>query len=103
MARADTVNVLTRYYGKNGKGDSFPISLARKRADKIQKLFERYDRVVLLGENVARAFRVKGTIGVLDARNKFCLIPHPSGVNRWYNNKENKELASRTLREALGV
>jgi uracil-DNA glycosylase len=105
MARAETVNVLEHYCGSNGKGDSFSISVAKERAFEIQKSLWEYDRAVLLGQNVAKAFGLDFKVGQLSWKMNGCevsMIPHPSGVNRWYNKIENRELAGEVLREALG-
>jgi hypothetical protein len=100
MERADTVNVLSRYYGSNGKGDSFPLSLAKKRAARLVSRLDSYDRVIFLGSNVGKAF---GFSTIPSVQGRFYLVPHPSGINRWYNKLENRKLASKLLREALGV
>jgi uracil-DNA glycosylase len=91
----DTINVLERFPGKQGKGDSFPIEEARLHAAEID--VEKYDLVLLAGKNVAAAF------GWVDAqymewRERFAVIPHPSGVNRWWNNPRNMESMRRFMR-----
>ena len=86
LAAFDTINVLERFPGKQGKGDAFPIKEARLCAAEINT--EKYDLILLAGKNVAAAF------GWVDAqymewRERFVVIPHPSGVNRWWNDPRN--------------
>jgi len=104
LEKFDRVNVLDFFPGKNGKGDAFPINKAREMASRI-RLGER-PFVVLLGRNVARAFgmakmdpltwtTVRGT--------PVALVPHPSGVNRWWNDCTNVRRARRFLRNIYNV
>lgn len=78
-------------------------------AESRRKLLERYDGqyLVLLGKNVQdvilgrdvpplQIFKVQ-----IDGKGKSCWLlslPHPSGRNRWYNDKENLALATSVLR-----
>jgi hypothetical protein len=69
--------------------------------------------VLLLGQKVAEAFELtKGgryplllwTKGVLHAvRCRYALIPHPSGLNRWYNDPSNRSWAEDFVTDALGL
>ncbi len=96
-----TRNVLPRFPGKNGKGDAFPIDEARRRAASMRF---RAGRVILLGQGVARAFGVRAPpltwrrVG----RREFAVVPHPSGVNRWWNDPKNVRRAKRFLRILAG-
>lgn len=105
----DFFNVLNYWPGKGIGGDKFPVSEAIKAANQMTpKLVGR--TVVLLGSNVARAFGVKNfqyfewyqirdpehTSRVLV--HSITIVPHPSGVNRYYNKLENREQASKFLR-----
>lgn len=52
---------------------------------------------------VARAFRVPATSCYYFARHRrgrawWCVFPHPSGVNRWWNDPDNTRRAERYLR-----
>lgn len=100
-------NLLDRWPGKAGKGDAFPIDKARRKAvDFLLRGVFLDRRVVLLGENVASTFgldpaklRPLRWQGVYTAPGlAFC--PHPSGVNRWWNEPGNVEAARRFWRRA---
>jgi hypothetical protein len=90
--RFECVNLIDKFPGKAGKGDRFPVNLARRAALCVSKEFA--DRkVVLLGDNVARAFEV-GRIYPPGAfipmwGGAVCTFPHPSGVSRWWNEPRN--------------
>jgi len=78
-------------------------------------------RVVLLGPNVAECFGIKRTVyeyctwhknrgGVSGAIGwrvgsalpfSWAVLPHPSGRNRWYNEQENVDRASKFLKELI--
>jgi hypothetical protein len=100
LARCRAVNLLARWPGKSGKGDGFDMRAARRAASKMRMR----GVVLLLGWNVARAtgsqsrtylewHRLRGALAVV--------FPHPSGVNRWYNDRANKRRAARFLRRLL--
>jgi uracil-DNA glycosylase len=99
----DRDNVLRRYPGKAGKGDRFPAGTARRRAAKLAQTFERGQLVILLGGNVADAFEMgflrSGTPcrWHVDPINCifYALVPHPSGVNRQWNNPDRVATAER--------
>lgn len=85
-ARARLVNLLGEWPGRAGKGDAFLAG-----------------EVLLLGRGVARAFRVDSPF--LEWRRVggavVAVVPHPSGVSRWWNCPENRARASAFLRGAL--
>lgn len=95
------MNLLDKFPGKEGKGDVFPIEEARKGA--IELLMTgafATAPVVLLGENVARAFNFRpGSYPLLRlmpcgvSRHGLAFCPHPSGVSRWWNEPANVEQA----------
>ncbi len=100
-SRALLVNVLKKWPGEGHageKGSRFPLAAARKAA----RRFERLEGVVILaGRRVARAmgheraeyFRFRR------ARSAWVVvIPHPSGCCRFWNFPENRETASKFLR-----
>lgn len=94
--KASVINLLDRWPGKAGKGDAFPMRKAKKAAKNLE-----LDGVVLFaGKGVAQAFGHVGlyfewgTIGPA----KIATIPHPSGVNRWWNDPANVARASEFLR-----
>lgn len=68
--------------------------------------------IVMCGKRVCDSFGFEydpctfGTVtGDTRARNAYCLtlvVPHPSGMNRWWNEPENVHAARRACAEALG-
>lgn len=110
LAKHDFINVLDTWPGKGLGGDKFPMAEAKQAAmGKLDLL--RGKTVVLLGANVARAFNVSEFryLGIYEIRSRenvldivaspVTVIPHPSGVNRYYNSVENKLTVSKFLRE----
>lgn len=98
LERFDRENILHHYPGpNNGKGDAFPIIEARERAAEFAPKLKGRD-VVFLGNAVARTFN----LGDLDLL-RWCsleyrgtgikfhgvVFPHPSGINRWWNDDRN--------------
>ena len=60
--------------------------------------------MVLVGTRVARAFGIESPEFFEWTRREdfgfnLVVIPHPSGVNLWWNKKENKERGTKFLRE----
>jgi hypothetical protein len=104
----DAVNLLDRWPGRaaNG-GDLFPIGEAREAALSIGRRGVIDDRpfVLLAGHNVAGAFGVRVpylTWERFDCGVPVAVIPHPSGLNRWWNKPANRERARRFITEGLG-
>ena len=99
LERFERVNVLDRFPGKQGKGDKFPLPEAREAAQGIR--LEGRPFVLLLGRGVASAFGL-GNLPWLEwaevEQARVAVVPHPSGINRWWNEQENRERA----REFLG-
>lgn len=92
-ARFDVLNILPKWPGKAGKGDRFPTATARAIA---RRLRFRSSRVLLLGK-AADAFGVEewfkwAAIDLLGG--SVCAVPHPSGVNRWWNEPSNMAVAA---------
>jgi hypothetical protein len=89
LSRVETVNVLEEWPGKSGRGDAFPLKVARERAAVMDLPG---DPVVLVGKNVARAFGVnRDYFEWTEVRGKRAVvIPHPSGVSRWFNSENNQ-------------
>lgn len=101
------VNVFDDYPGhRNGKGDAFPTAAARERADAI---LHRYAgrRIVFVGYACASAFNCahlppfKWFALQTPVRAYVAKIPHPSGVNTFYNDPANVDRASQFLRAAF--
>lgn len=95
----ECINLLKEWPGKQGKGDAFPMDLARAAAARV-KLDGR--RAVFLGQRVAAAFYID--IPILQWRTaswgETAISPHPSHVNRWWNLLGNKQQAARFWGEA---
>lgn len=97
-------NLLPSFPGREGRGDAFPIREARRAAEgkRLRRLMRDVDAVVLCGRGVARAFGVHEPF--------FCwtnygavtppmiVIPHPSGINRAWNDPEATRQARLILR-----
>jgi len=99
------VNLLSRWPGKNGKGDAFDFVKARHQAWKLNLLFKDGQRVVFLGRNVCRTFNAE-TLEPLSSvlsitGTRFWHVPHPSGVNRWWNDPAHRRSAAAVLRTIL--
>jgi uracil-DNA glycosylase len=102
LAAFDRVNLIGRFPGKAGKGDGFPLQIARRRALALSRGFGGRT-VVLLGGNVSAAFCVapapllrwrRGALGAA----RLAIAPHPSGISRWWNEPENVRAATRFFR-----
>lgn len=98
----DRVNLIRRFPGKIGKGDAFPLAIARRRALALARTFPGRT-VVLLGGNVSSAFLLapaplfrwrRGALGAA----RLAIAPHPSGISRWWNEPENVAAAARFFR-----
>lgn len=83
-------------YAKSG-GDVFPLSIGRLAAMRERQTWPKGGEVILLGRNVAKAFMLDdmrfGETRVVD-ESLVTLLPHPSGVSRWWNDEANR-LAAR--------
>lgn len=102
-------NLLGRNPGaKDGEGDRFPLDEERRNALAMMELLAEFDAIVLLGRNVARVFgahaedyfrwmpclRLQGWLVPTPA----AVMPHPSGVSRWWNAPGNVERAADFMR-----
>lgn len=90
-----SVNLLPRWPGKHGKGDAFDLKRARRAAARIERA-HRGGLLVLAGHNVARAFRIRSSyFEIVPTRRGWLavVIPHPSGINRWWNEPVNRRRA----------
>lgn len=100
----DTVNLLECWPGsKGGKGDAFPKSAARARA---QTLVFPNHVIILLGRNVATAFNRAGDPPlkwIQMAGRVAGIVPHPSGIVRWWNAKKNVTAAANFLWQAVAI
>jgi uracil-DNA glycosylase len=101
LERFETANLLERWPGPAGrKGAAFPARMAREAAERVRLR----GSVLLAGRRVAAAFRLSAPYfewaTLRGAR--VAVIPHPSGVNRWWNDPANRERAAAFLREVVG-
>lgn len=95
MAAFERRNLVDSWPGSAGKGDCFPgLRAARAIADEVEPAL-RGRRVVLLGFAVADAFRFPHPpFQFVDHRGAaYAFCPHPSGVNAWWNVKQNADRA----------
>jgi uracil-DNA glycosylase len=112
--RFEIRNLLPYWPGPaSGKGDRFSSAEARARAEGELRYLAAGDRLLLLGKGVQKAFgvsgdpctsteiRLRGRGQAAPASLTAYLLPHPSGVNLWWNDPENREAASRFFREIL--
>lgn len=110
LEQHDFINVLDHWPGRGVGGDKFPLIQAKTAArDKLEMLREK-PVVILLGNNVARAFgatqfryftyyEIRNPVNPSDIIVKrMAVVPHPSGVNRLWNIPGNRETASKFLR-----
>ena len=123
-------NLLREPQPRTGKGRAFPIDLARARVPAVfERCLElRTNSVLMLGRRVASAFNwikvvksgrdmaVDGSVAAADVEFfggifgvtfgrrvlKATIVPHPSGVNRWWSNKGN-QASARGFFSALAV
>lgn len=104
LEAVDAFNVLDRYPGSEGpKGDAFPISWARRRARRLYPRL-RGRTVLLAGKRVATAFGIKSDyLRWEDHPEGFrvAVIPHPSGVNHWWNEPANRRRFRRFVEEEM--
>lgn len=102
----DSVNLLAEWPGPGAsKGTAFPLPAARAAAAALD--LGRWRVVVLAGRRVAAAFADLPHLDYLERLARFprgqvwMVLPHPSGVNRWWNDPGNVALASAALRDLL--
>ena len=97
-------NVFDEWPGKDGKGDAWNFSLARKRAEEmVPDLAGK--RALFVGRRVAAAFGFESLAWMTwtdgPEGSKVAAIPHPSGIVRWWNEESNRKAAGEFLRSAL--
>ena len=93
----------TNYSGKGGRGDGFDHAKGNVNAADVL-LDWRVERIVLLGKNVARCFGFRDLPFLAEIRiygRRFLIFPHPSGVNRWWNERRNEQRARQLLQRFL--
>ncbi|PYK15885.1 MAG: hypothetical protein DME55_13060 [Verrucomicrobia bacterium] len=93
----------THYSGKRRKGNAFDRAKGHVNAADIL-LDWRVERIVLLGKNVARCFGFRDLPFLAEIRiygRRFLIFPHPSGTNRWWNERRNERRARQLLQRFL--
>ena len=92
-------NLLREWPGVQGRGSAFPMSLARPAAQRLSRRKPKRVAFVFVGRRGAQAFRWYGDYfawGDLDGRS-VVTMPHPSGINHWWNSPENHAEAQRFI------
>lgn len=107
LERFETRNLLNGYPGRSDTGgDLFTLALASEAATKATHDWADGDVVVLAGRHVARAFGVYDLpyfqVAHVWGGVSLVVIPHPSSINRLWNDPETSERAARALAWALG-
>lgn len=97
FVRVTRVNLAPFWDGKRGKGDAFdadPDLVAAALA-----IAQAHEITLVLGKAVAKALRLPAGIGYFVPLNRkettYYVVPHPSGVNRWWNASRNRREAER--------
>ena len=93
----------THYSGKRRRGDAFDDAKGNVNAADVL-LDWRVERIVLLGKNVARCFGFRDLPFLAEIRiygRRFLIFPHPSGSNRWWNERRNERRARQVLQRFL--
>lgn len=97
-------NVIQRFPGRSGKGAAFPAAEAREGLARLWRRTPRRVAFVYMGKRVAAADGWRGQYlqwGTHRGR-LVCTLPHPSGVNRWWNDPANAELARSFIHDLAG-
>lgn len=112
-ARSRFVNLLKKFpgyagkKGRGGKGAKFPLDRARRWTSFVSSCLNAAPKprvVVLLGRRVARAYHLEKqpffeeTKLLSHAWPRVVVIPHPSGVNRFWNSVDNVLELQRAMR-----
>ncbi len=96
---ARVVNLLGYWPGSDGKGSRAPMPALRAAAAGLEPTLR--GEVLLLGHRVSCAFGIAGQPyfkPVACASYRLVVLPHPSGVNHWWNEERNVQRARRFLR-----
>ena len=101
LEKFDRVNL---HYDTPVKRDRLTREVGSVSADAMMRR-NKGRRIVLLGDEVRVAFGyAKDSIAewvVLDDGTRVSYIPHPSGLNRWYNETDNTRRVEKFLRELI--
>lgn len=109
LARFEKRNVLNYYPGSNGEGDVFPMEEARQRGKYLA--VELSPRTILAcGKKTTEALTGAPAEAVHyfqllmgdESSSSFVIpIPHPSGVNRWWNSEDNRGVYRSFMRQFI--
>jgi len=97
----------TRHNERGGKGSCFSISKAKRRAPFVASRIRRLSPtlVVLLGKRVALSFGLRLPFMAFTYLEAFkawaTIIPHPSGVVRWWNTVDNVSEFQNTMSDVF--
>lgn len=114
-------NLVHRLPRRLGKGRNFPIATARREVPRVFAEHELCHGFLMLGKRVANAFTWYSMGDVLapiprskieyltwnwvvdsqGRRKPAIVIPHPSGLNHWWNDEGNRERAREFFRSLL--
>ncbi len=101
--RTRHANLLDYWPGREVRGSKFPVEEARRRAEQMRTRINARIKVVLFcGKRVAAAFGYYRAeyfveLGGLDV--PAYVVPHPSGVVRWWNVEANRTRAKEFLEQ----
>mmetsp|Transcript_3820 Transcript_3820/g.12183 ORF Transcript_3820/g.12183 Transcript_3820/m.12183 type:complete len:233 (+) Transcript_3820:64-762(+) len=100
-ARSARHDVAKGYKLHQSDGDVFPMEDARRAAAAVD--VGDYACIIMLGNNVARAFGVKAGLLEAEVRGACRLVtfPHPSGVSHFWNEPANVQRAAKALKSLL--
>lgn len=107
VERTAHVNLLQQYPGPGRKGSDFPLREGREAAERFMSngLVHGPNMILLAGLRVSRSFKIREPVYfqpmMVCGGVEFVVVPHPSGVNRWWNQGQNTRIA-RLFLERLG-
>lgn len=105
LVRFERVNLLDVRQDTREKGFEFDATAAAHAASLLirHKLFDEPRLVLLLGRRVAQAFGCD--VGYFNRwfinQAEAYVLPHPSGVSRWWNSVENQQHAAAFMRSII--
>ena len=109
MDRFKRLNLIHDYPGSlpGGRGDRFSITEGRKSAQRIQKQISEH-HILCIGKKVGKCFNLDECFTWNDyihcypfTRNWIAMIPHTSGLNRFYNDPDNVQRTKTFLQELI--
>jgi len=80
--------------------DTYEGEIIQSKVWILQSYLEiRYGQIVLLGRRVIDAFCGKGHSFLRKVNKRYYTMPHPSGLNRWWNSNVNNNKAINFIKE----